>query len=123
MKVVTVIARILLGLMFAVFGSNAFLHFMPMPPMSGYPAEFIGSMNATGYLMAVAAFQIIGGLLLLSGWFVPLGLTLLAPVVVNIDLYHLCMDRSGMPMAIVVSAVLAFLLWRYRASFAPLLRP
>jgi hypothetical protein len=109
--------------MFVVFGSNAFLHFMPMPEMTGYPAQFIGSMAASGYLLPIAALQVIGGALVLSGWFVPLGLTLLAPIVVNIDLYHIFMDRAGMPMAVVVSAVLAFLLWRYWNAFAGILRP
>lgn len=123
MKVVTVILRSLFGLMFVVFGSNAFLHFMPMPEMTGYPAQFIGSMAASGYLLPIAALQVIGGALVLSGWFVPLGLTLLAPIVVNIDLYHIFMDRAGMPMAVVVSAVLAFLLWRYWNAFAGILRP
>jgi len=84
MKVATIIARILLGLMFVVFGSNAFLHFLPMPEMSGPAGDFIGSMAISGYLKVIAAFQIAGGALLLIGRYVPLGLTLLGPVVVNI---------------------------------------
>lgn len=122
MKVLTVIARTLLGLMFVVFGSNAFLHFLPMPPMSGHAGDFIGSMFATGYLQAIAALEVIGGALLLVGRYVPFGLTLLGPIIVNIVLYHVFMDRSGMPMALLVSAVSLFLLWRYRESFAGLLR-
>ena len=123
MKVATVIARLLLGLIFVVFGSNAFLHFIPMPEMSGRPAEFIGSMAATGYLQVIAALQVIGGALLLIGRFVPLGLTLLGPIIVNIVLYHIFMDISGMPMAILVSVLSLFLLWSYRDAFARLLRP
>lgn len=123
MKVLTIIVRVLFGLMFVVFGSNAFLHFMPMPPMTGYPAQFIGSMNASGYLMGVAAVQVIGGLLVLIGRFVPLGLTFLAPVVVNIVFYHLFMDHAGLGMAAVVTAMLIFLLWRYWVAFAALVRP
>lgn len=122
MKVVTIIARLLLGLVFAVFGSNAFLHFIPMPPMTGHSGEFIGSMYATGYLQIIAALEVLGGLLLLVGRFVPLGLTLLGPIIVNIVIYHLCMDRTGLPMALIISALALFLLWRYRASFAGLLR-
>lgn len=123
MKVATIIARVLLGLIFAVFGSNAFLHFIPMPPMEGHPGEFIGSMHATGYLKVIAALQVIGGALLLIGRYVPLGLTLLGPIIVNIALYHIFMDRSGLPMAIVVSALSLFLLWAYRSAFAGLVRP
>jgi putative oxidoreductase len=122
MKIFTIIARVLVGLIFAVFGSNAFLHFIPMPPMTGHPGEFIGSMYATGYLTAIAALQVIGGLLLLIGRFVPLGLTLLGPIIVNIDLFHIFMDRSGLAMAMVISVLSLFLLWRYRDSFAGLLR-
>jgi putative oxidoreductase len=117
MKTLTVIARVLLGLVFVVLGSNAFFHFMPMPEMTGYPGQFIGSMAATGYLQAVAAFQVAGGLVLLIGRFVPVGLTLLGPVIVNIFMYHVFMDHSGMPIALVVCALEAFLIWRYRAAF------
>src|SRR4051812_44324882 len=116
MKVLTIIARFLLGLLFAIFGSNAFIHFIPVPPMSGHPGEFIGAMNATGYLQAVALFQVIGGLLLVGGRFVPLGLTLLGPIVVNILFFHIFLDRSGMPMALIVCAFFIFLVWQYRNS-------
>lgn len=121
MKIATIVARVLLGLMFVVFGSNAFLQFMPMPPMSGPSRDFIGSMYTTGYLQAIAAFQVAGGALLLIGRFVPLGLTLLGPVIVNIVFFHVFMDRSGIVMAVIVAAVSIFLVWRYRSSFAPLL--
>jgi putative oxidoreductase len=123
MKVATIIARVLLGLIFVVFGSNAFLHFIPMPPMSGPAKDFIGSMYITGYLQVIAALQVIGGALLLIGRYVPLGLTLLGPIIVNIDLYHLFMDHSGLPLAILISALSLFLLWRHRDAFAGLVRP
>jgi putative oxidoreductase len=123
MKILTIIARVLLGLVFTVFGLNAFLHFMgPMPEMTEYPAQFIGSMAATGYLYAVAAFQVAGGLLLLIGRFVPLGLTVLGPVIVNIFMYHAFMDHSGLLIALVVCALEAFLIWQYRAAFAGIFR-
>ncbi|MBA2622717.1 MAG: DoxX family membrane protein [Chthoniobacterales bacterium] len=122
MKIAALVARVLLGILFVVFGSNAFLHFIPMPPMSGPSGEFIGSMNATGYLKAIAALQVIGGALLLIGKYVPLGLTLLGPIIVNIVLFHLFMDRSGTGMALCVSAFSLFLFWCYRDAFAGLLR-
>jgi putative oxidoreductase len=123
MKIATIIARVLLGLIFVVFGSNAFLHFIPMPPMSGPSGEFIGAMYVTGYLKVIAALQVIGGALLLIGRFVPLGLTLLGPIIVNIVLFHIFMDRSGLPMALLVSALALFLLYAYRTAFAGLVRP
>ncbi len=124
MNILTIIVRLLLGLMFVVFGSNAFLHFMPMPPLPDTPAgNFINAMIESHYIYGVAIFQVLGGLLLVIGRYVPLGLTLLGPVIVNIDLFHIFMDRAGLGMAAVVSLLALFLLWRYRDSFAGLLRP
>ena len=93
MKVATIVARVLLGLVFVVFGSNIFLHFIPMPPPPpGLLGDFSKALFLSHYLHVVAVFQIVGGLLLLVGRFVPLGLVLLAPVIVNIDLVHILMD-------------------------------
>jgi len=124
MKIATIIARVLLGLMFVVFGLNGFLHFMgganQMP--KGEAGAFIGAMFTSGYFYAVAALQIAGGALLLIGRYVALGLTLLGPVIVNIVLFHVCLEPTGLPMAIGVSALALFLLWAYRDRFAPILR-
>jgi putative oxidoreductase len=124
MKVATVIARVLLGLMFVVFGSNAFLHFIPMPPLpDNHAGRFIKALVETNYMQVVAILQVAGGALLLIGRYVPLGLTLLGPVIVNIALYHIFMDRAGWLMAFVVSVLALFLLWRYRSAFAGLVQP
>ena len=123
MKYAVIIVRVLLGLVFAVFGSNAFLHFIPMPPMQGLPGQFIGALFGSGYIYAIAGVQVVGGLLLLIGRFVPLGLALLVPVIVNITLYHIFLDPSGLGMACVISVLALFLLWAYRDRFAPLLKP
>lgn len=124
MKYAIIIVRVLLGLMFAVFGSNAFLHFIPMPEMQGPAGAFIGALVGSGYLYAIAALQVLGGLLLLvGGRFVPLGLTLLGPVIVNIVLYHIFLDRSGLLMACVVSILAFFLLWAYRDRFPAIFQP
>lgn len=124
MKYVIVIVRVLLGLMFAVFGSNAFLHFIPMPEMHGQAGAFMTALASTGYLYVIAVLQVLGGLcLLLGARFVPLGLTLLGPVIVNIVLYHLFLDTQGLPMAIVVAALSLFLLWIYRFKFPAIFQP
>jgi uncharacterized membrane protein YphA (DoxX/SURF4 family) len=123
MKIVEIIARVLLGLVFVVFGSNAFLHFIPTPPMSGPGGAFITAMMDTGYVKVVGFCQVAGGLLLLIGRFIPLGLTLLGPVIVNILCYHIFMDHQGLPIALVVAVLALFLLWRYRTNFAGLLKP
>lgn len=124
MKYAIHISRILLGLIFAVFGSNGFLHFIPMPPLEGQAGAFIGALVSSGYIYVIAGLQVIGGLLLLIGSrFVPLGLTLLGPVIVNIALYHMFLDHMANPVAILVSVLALFLLWVYRYKFPAIFQP
>jgi putative oxidoreductase len=122
MKIATIIARSLLGLIFLTFGSNMFLHFIPMPPLPEGPArEFMTALFVSHYLYVVGALQVVGGLILLSGRLVPLGLALLAPVIVNIFCFHALMAPAGLPMAVMVSVLALFLVWRYRKNFIGLL--
>jgi uncharacterized membrane protein YphA (DoxX/SURF4 family) len=123
MKIAATIARILLGLIFVVFGLNAFLHFLPMPPMQGLSAQFMGALFLSHYLYAIKCFEISGGLLLLIGRYIPLGLTLLGPVIVNILFFHIFLDPSGLPLSVVVAVLALFLLWQNRSAFAGLLKP
>jgi putative oxidoreductase len=122
MKIATIIARVLLGLVFFVFGLNVFLHFMPMPPPPKNDAgAFMVAMFSSGYLYATKCFEIAGGLLLLIGKKVPLGLTLLGPVIVNILFYDIFLDHTGLGMGIIVAAFELFLVYAYRRAFAGLL--
>jgi uncharacterized membrane protein YphA (DoxX/SURF4 family) len=124
MKILTIIARILLGLIFVFFGSNGFLHFLPMPPLpQGVTGEYLHAFFASGYVYVISGFQIAGGLLLLIGRFVPLGLTILAAIIVNIWAFHLLMAPEGLPPAVVVTILELFLVWSYRDRFAGILRP
>jgi uncharacterized membrane protein YphA (DoxX/SURF4 family) len=123
MKILTIIARSLLGLVFVVFGLNAFLQFIPAPPPQGLAGDFVKALFMSHYLYAVAVLQIAGGALLLLGRFVPLGLTLLGPVIVNILLFHIFLDPAGLAVAVVVGALALFLLWAYRAAFSGLIKP
>ena len=121
MKYAIIICRILLGLVFAVFGSNAFFHFLPMPQLQGDAGAFMSVLIRSGYVYAIAALQVLGGLcLLIHPRFVALGLTLLGPVIVNIDLYHIFVDRNGLPIAAVITLLSLFLLWVYRYKFPAL---
>src|SRR2546423_14867653 len=99
MKILTHISRFLLGLIFLVFGLNGFLHFIPMPPPSGTAGQFIGALFVSNYLIVVFLLQIVPAILLLINRYVPLALTLLAPIIVNILLFHALMAPSGMPLA------------------------
>lgn len=123
MKIATLIARTLLGLIFVVFGLNAFLHFIPMPPPKGELAgDFMKALFASRYFYAIKVFEISGGLILLSGRFTPLGLTLVGPVIVNILFFDIFLDAAGLPLGIVVAVLALFLLWANRSAFAGLIR-
>jgi uncharacterized membrane protein YphA (DoxX/SURF4 family) len=126
MKVATIIARVLLGLIFVVFGSNAFLHFFPMPPVpQGITGEYLHAFFASGYVYVIGAFQVIGGLLVLIGRFVPLGLTILGAIIVNIWAFHILMapELGGMIPAVVVLILELFLVLRYREAFRGIVTP
>ena len=124
MRKLTPVARILLGLMFTVFGLNFFFHFIPQPPPPPAAGAFAGAMFATGYIFyLLKVFEVLSGLALLAGIFVPLALTVLAPIIVNIVFFHAFLAPSGLPLPLVILALELFLAWAYRDSFAPLLNP
>ena len=111
MKIVVLLARILLGAIFLIFGLNGFFHFIPMTPPPGEAGVFLGVLVASNFYIFVFALQIIGGLLLLIDRYVPLALVILAPIIVNITLFHLLMAPSGLPLAafvVILWLVLAF---------------
>jgi uncharacterized membrane protein YphA (DoxX/SURF4 family) len=118
------IARVLLGLIFFVFGLNGFLHFIPQPE-TGIPQgalAFTAAMMQTGYLFPlVAGTQVVVGALLLANRFVPLALALIAPVVVNIVAFHVFLAPSGTGVAVVVLLLEAYLAWAYRHAYRPML--
>ena len=123
MKTVSMILRILMGLVFFVFGLNGFLHFMALPPLQGEAQTFIGALASSGYMLTlISGTQVVAGFLLIIGVFVPLALAILAPLVVNIFLFHLFLARDGMPLAIVVAAIEVYLVWVNLAAFEPMLR-
>ena len=120
MKIAAIIARTLLGLAFIVFGLNIFLHFMPSPPMSGAPADFFNVMvMESHYFLMVGFFEVLGGLLALSGRFTPLGLTILAGVGVNILTFHATLTGyHGIGMGVAFGVLELFCIYVYRANFA-----
>jgi uncharacterized membrane protein YphA (DoxX/SURF4 family) len=120
MKTAVVIARILLGSIFVVFGLNGFLHFIPQPPMPDAAIAFFGGLAASGYMIPLLfATQVAGGALLLAR-LVPLALVVLAPVIVNIVAFHVFLAPDGLPLAALVSGLAAFLAWSHREAYRPL---
>lgn len=120
MKIVVIIARVLLGLMFFVFGLNPFLRFIPTPPLEGVWGQFLGALFVSHYVWVIGATQLVSGALFLVGRYVPLAIALAGPVIVNIVTYHLTMQRSMAQLAILATLCWLILFWWHRASFAPL---
>lgn len=120
MKVATIVVQVLIGLTFVVFGSNAFLNFLHGPMPQGLAGQFLTVLFASKFVLFVGAVQVIGGALLLVNRFVPLGLTLLGPVLFNILVYHGLMDRAGVGPGIVMTILWIFLMFRYKKNFAGL---
>ncbi len=121
MKIASLIARLLMGLIFFVFGLNGFLNFIPAPPPTGLAGQFAGILFTSHLYVVIFAVQTIGGLLLLVNRFVPLALIILGPVIVNIFFFHLFMAPSGLPLAIVVVALWVIVAMRNKEHLAGIL--
>ena len=116
-------ARLLLGLIFVVFGLNYFLNFLPVPPVEGAAATFMGGLAATGYFFPMMkSIEIAVGLALLANRYVALALVVLAPITVNIAAYHI-LYPAGLPLALLILALHLTVAWNRRAAYAPLLKP
>ena len=122
MKITVISARFLLGLIFLIFGLNGFLHFIPSPPLTGTVGQFVGALYVSHYLVVVFLVQLIGAILLLINRYVPLALTMLAPIIVNILLVHILMAPSGLPLAIVVTVLWIVVFLSVRSAFGGLLQ-
>jgi len=115
------VTRILLGLVFFVFGLNGFLQFLPQPPLPDRASAFMGALASTGYMFVVIkGTEVVAGLLLLLNRLVPLALLLLAPIVVNIIAFHTFLAPPN-PVTFLVLAAELYLAWAYRDSFRPVL--
>ena len=123
MKNAKTILRVLLGVIFFVFGLNGFLNFLPQPPMPEAAGAFAGAMAATGYFFPVLKItEVLSGLALLSGFFVPLALVVLAPITLQIVLFHAFLAPQGMFLQVAMLAIHLALGWFYRSSYSELLR-
>jgi hypothetical protein len=118
MKIASTVTRYLLGLLFTVFGSNGFLHFItPPPPSTAFAMQFMSAAAQSHFLVVIFLFQLVAGLLLLAGRFVPFALVVLAAVLTNILDYHLTMDPAGLAPGIVATVLWFVTALGYRESF------
>ena len=117
MKKAFLVARLVLGLIFFVFGLNGFLNFLPQPPLPEAGMKFVMALVDTGYMMtAVKGLEVLAGAMLLTGFFVPLALLILAPIVVNIFLFHTVLVPS-LPMPILIVILGLTVAYDYKENF------
>lgn len=118
MKIVAIIARVLLGAIFVFFGANLIHSFLHMPMPTGAAGQMMAGLYAAHFLPLIGLFQLVGGLLLLSGQYVTLGLVLLGPVIVCIDYFHSSVAHSGLPMAGLVTLLWLLVAWAHKHHLA-----
>jgi len=117
--------RIVLGLLFVVMSANAYLGFMPMPPMNEQSMAFISALIQSAYLWPLLKLtEFVAGALLLANRYVPLALVLLAPIVLNIFFFHLALDGSprGVIMGTVILAMTVYLARENKDAYESLLK-
>jgi len=120
MRIAAAIARYLAGAIFLVMGLNGFLNFIHFPPPTGTAAQFMGALYVSHYLWVIFAFQVVGGALLLVNRYVPLAVAILAPVLVNIIVFHITMAPAGLPLALFVALLWAVIFIDVRPAFSGL---
>jgi len=122
MKIASTIARYLLGLIFLTFGLNGFLHFIPMPAPTGVAGQFLGAFFVSRFYVVIFLLQIVPAVLLLANRYVPLALTILGAVIVNILCFHVFMAPAGLPLAVVVTILWFLTASSVRSAFAGILQ-
>jgi uncharacterized membrane protein YphA (DoxX/SURF4 family) len=120
MKALIITCRILLGLIFTVYGFNGFLHFIHMPPPSGPAAQFFGAMIVSHYVFAIVGLEVIAGVFLLVNRFVLPALVILGPILVNIAVFHMTMEPHGYGAAVIAIVSWSVLFYNERAAFVGL---
>jgi len=118
----SITVRVLFGALFVVSGANKVVPLFPPPTLPDAGASFVVALVATGYFLPLLGLiEVASGALLISGQFVPLALVVLAPIVVNIALFHAFLVPSVPSIVLVVGGEL-FLAWQYRNAFSALLQ-
>lgn len=119
-----IVARILLGLIFVIFGLNGFFHFLPLPePPNEQARAFMGGLFQSGYFFPfLKATEVICGVMLLANAFVPLALIVLAPIALHILAYHRLVVRGGPPLDIVIVIAMLIVAHQYKKIYQPLLK-
>ena len=121
MEKITLVSRILLGLIFVIFGLNGFINFLPAFSMSIEGVNFMSALMQTGYLLPLIYFLlIVCGALLLLGMYLPLSVLLLLPIVVNIILFHVFLSMEGIIIAMIILVLEVILVISYKELYLTL---
>jgi putative oxidoreductase len=120
MKILSLISRLLLGLMFTVFGANSIHFFMgKMPPrMPGTAGDFASALMDSHYTQVIGVLMVISGLLFLVNRYVPLALVILGPILVNILLFHALLMHEGFQAGVLATILWFIVFYAHRAAFA-----
>ncbi|MEZ4884620.1 MAG: DoxX family membrane protein [Chitinophagales bacterium] len=119
------ILRVLLGIVFLVFGANKIVPFLPPPEISGVGADFLSNILGSNFKYVLATFEITCGIMLLLNKYVNLALAILAPIAINILIFHLLIDQdivNGLPGFFVFFATF-WLFWGRKEAFEGILKP
>ena len=122
MKIAATVARYMVRLFFTVSGLNGFLHFIPMPPKPPMATQFVGLLDASHYMILVFALKLVARLIFLSGRYLPLALSMIGPVLVNILLFHVLMDLPGIVPGLLATACWLIVFWHERSAFERVFR-
>jgi putative oxidoreductase len=118
LKIATTVARVILGLPFLIFGINYFFPFVPHPELHGEAIDYMTGLTKAGYFWPLLrSLEILIGIALISGYFVPLALAVLAPINLQILIFHLALEPQNVPMAVILALLQAFLIYRYWAYY------
>ena len=122
MKIAVIIVRTLMGLLFLFASIVYFLNLFPQPELAGNTKTFMDGVNATRYLMPLIKItEFLCGIAFVSGYFVTLATVVIAPIIVNIFLFHAFVDPSGLPVSVFLGLANIFLAYAYWDKFKPLL--
>lgn len=120
MKYAFLASRFVLGAILFIFGLNGFTGILPMPSMKELP-EFIQLLYISGYITPIKLLEMIAGLIFLSGRFIPLGISLSTPIIVNVLMYHIVFDVKNIAMPVVMLASVSVLIYQHWGLFSQFL--
>jgi putative oxidoreductase len=124
MKVAMIIVRTLMGLLFLAASIVVLFNLVPKPELTGTVKTFNEGLDSVGYMVPmIKIVELVCGMAFLTGYFVPLATVLIAPIIVNIFMFHAFVDRSGLPVAVFLVLANAFVAYYYRESYRGLLAP